>query len=572
MHHSHVHALPLDPSPSGLPDDVSPWLILDHTTVGIAYMRHRRFIWTNTRLAEIFGYQPSELTGQSVRRLYPRQEDYNEVGRVLRQQPANDFYTYEHALAKKDGSLIWCKMSGRLLSSGDQRSASVWVVQDHSEKKEAEDALRRLNQQLEHTIQTRTLNLRRINRTLTTEIERRRELQALAVDTREKYRALFRHLPLGALVSNEDGVISEVNRTLQITLGAPTPRLIKTLTEDETRVLLPSGQRTSLVELIKQQALQTGQMVNRFSFTWNHPREDQRELTAIAARLANNKKGVVFTISDVTELKRQQQREHEQQTAMAHASRLSLMGQMASSLAHELGQPLNACQSYLSGIRNHLEQHQALDPTVQAQLFQALDKTRLHLQQAGDIVRNARNFISRQQPEYSPVAIDALLDQTLRLLELQIHSAKVKIEVQIDTKEGRHLPQAYCLAVEIQQVIVNLVNNAIEAMSESTPDDRIIRIRVFSQNYNNLTVDVIDHGPGVPAALASTLFDPYVTTKATGLGMGLMISRNIIEWHGGALRLQSYPGGTCFRFTLPAYHGPDTGATHELCNGLPGRR
>lgn len=538
------------------PGETSPWLVLENTIVGIAYMRHRRFVWANARMAEIFGYERHELQGEAVRRLYARQEDYNEVGRLMQGAPQHGFYAHERALMKKDGSLIWCKVSGRLLTPGEPLSPSIWVVQDHSEKKQAEDALRRLNQQLEHAIQMRTLNLQRINRTLTTEITRRRELQALAVDTREKYRALFRHLPLGALVANEDGAISEVNRTLQITLGAPTPRLVKTLTEDRTRVLLPSGQRTSFVELIKHQALQTGQMINRFSFSWNHPREDQRELTAIAARLAHNKKGVVFTISDVTDLKRQQQREHEQQTAMAHAARLSLMGQMASSLAHELGQPLNACQSYLSGIRNYLEQHQALDPRIQAELFQALDKTRLHLEQADEIVRSTRNFISRQQPEFSPVAIDDLLHQTLRLLELQIHAAKVKIEVEIDTKENLRLPPAYCHPVEIQQVIVNLIINAIEAMAETEPNDRNIRIRVFSQNYNNLTIDVLDHGPGVPAPLIPSLFNPYVTTKATGLGMGLMISRNIIEWHGGTLRLQSNPGGTCFRFTLPAYRGP----------------
>ncbi|WP_397473952.1 PAS domain S-box protein [Pusillimonas sp.] len=545
-----------DPSHPGLSGEASPWLVLENTIVGIAYMRHRRFIWANARMAEIFGYEPDELRGQAVRRLYARQEDYNEVGRLMQGPLTDGFHTHERALAKKDGSLIWCKVSGRPLAPEDPLSPSIWVVQDHSEKKQAEDALRRLNQQLEHAIQMRTLNLQRINRTLTTEIERRRELQALAVDTREKYRALFRHLPLGALVANEDGAISEVNRTLQITLGAPTPRLIKTLTEDRTRVLLPSGQHTSLVELIKYQALQTGQMVNRFSFAWNHPREDQRELTAIAARLAHNKKGVVFTISDVTDLKRQQRREHEQQTTMAHAARLSLIGQMASSLAHELGQPLNACQSYLGGIRNYLEQHQALDPKIQAELFQALDKTRLHLEQADEIVRSTRNFISRQQPEFSPVAIDDLLDQTLRLLELQIHSAQVKIDVKIDTKENLQLPPAYCHPVEIQQVIVNLIINAIEAMSDTEPNDKIIHIRVFSQNYNNLTIDVIDHGPGVAASLIPSLFDPYVTTKATGLGMGLMISRNIIEWHGGTLRLQSNPGGTCFRFTLPAYRGP----------------
>lgn len=528
-----------------------PWLVLENTAVGIAYMRHRHFIWANARMAEIFGYAPEELNDQSVRVLYTCEEDYEAVNRLMQGNPASGFYTHERALLKKDGSQVWCKVSGRILEPGNPDSPSVWVVQDHSEKKQAVDALKRLNQQLEQTVANRTVNLRRTNWALTNEIERRRQLQELAIETREKYRALFRHLPIGALVANGKGEITEINRTLQIALGAVSPRLVKILSKDETRIRLPSGQQTSLAALIRYKANKTRQLVHRFAFTWKHPRGDQQELLAIAAPLANNKRGVVFTISDITEQKKQQQHELEQQAAVAHAARLSLMGEMATSLAHEIGQPLNASQSYLSGVRNHIAQHNALDKNVREELSNALDKASSHLEQAGQIVRNIRNFISQQQSEPSPIKIKQLIEQTLDLLELPLRSANVTVEIEFDKLYTQASPTIYGQAIEIQQVLINLIINAIDAMADLEPDKKRIDIRVFLRSIHELTLDIIDQGPGIPSKILPKLFDPYITTKKSGLGMGLMISRNIIEWHGGKLHLQSSPDGTCFRFTLP---------------------
>lgn len=535
----------------GRPGADFPWqLVLENTIVGISYMQRRHFLWANARMAEIFGYEPGELDGEPVRRLYVTQEDYDDVGALMSCATHDGFVTHERGMACKDGSLIWCRISGRVLRRGEPDSPSVWVVQDLSDKKHAEDALRRVNQRLEQIVERRTMNLRRTNDALRSEIDRGRELRAAVQASRDKFRTLFRHMPLGVLVVNADGTISELNRTLQNYLGATTRARLDELVHDASRVVVGQGKTTSLADLVRTHASAQGPRVDRFEFGWLMPTGRRREISVIGAPLSTGRRGVVFTFADVTEQYRRREREHEQQATLAHASRLSLMGQMASALAHELGQPLNASQSYLSGLKLRLSDVIAERPEVAV----ALNKATEHLEQAGQIIRNVRGFVSRQPSHFEAVDLPSLAAQTLRLLEVQLRTSQAQVRVQADEVAGDLLPLARGNPVEIQQVLVNLLINAIEAMDGTPIPDRIIQVRILQDARGMLCVEVADHGPGVDAELAPRIFDAYVTSKPLGLGMGLMISRTIVESHGGALRLvRQKAGSTTFRFTLPVW-------------------
>lgn len=548
------HGETLDLDAVGRPGPEFPWqLVLENTIVGISYMRDRCFLWANARMAEIFGYRPGELDGQPVRRLYACREDYEDVGRLMSATTDAGFVTHERGMACKDGSLIWCRISGRILRRDRAGFTSVWVVQDLSDKKRAEDELRRVNQRLEQIVERRTMNLRRTNEALRAEIERGRLLRAAAVASRQKYRTLFRHMPLGVIVLDTDRNISEVNRTLQAYLGATTRAHLEQLVGDPVRVRLPDGRATSLADLLRGHATAQGPRVDRFEFGWLAPSGRRRAISAIGALLATSSGGVVFTLADVTEQHHRREREHAQQAALAHASRLSLMGQMASALAHELGQPLNASQSYLNGLKHRLADVLARRPEV----AQALDKVTSHLEQACQIIRNVRGFVSRERPEFAPVDLQDLVAQTLQLLELPIATSRVQVHVKGREPGARALVPARCHPVEIQQVLVNLIINAIEAMAETPVAERAITIRVQQDARGMLVVEVADRGPGVDAELAQRIFEPYVTSKADGLGMGLMISCTIVESHGGALRLvKGKGGGAVFRFTLPPWKQP----------------
>lgn len=539
------------PALSGRLGSDFPWpLVLENTIVGISYMKQRRFVWANPRMAAIFGYEPGELDGRPVRMLYVTQEDYEDVGRMMAAATADAFVTHERGMACKDGQLIWCRISGRVLQLGAPDAPSVWVVQDLSDKKRAEDELRRMNQRLEQIVERRTLNLRRTNEALKAEVERSRELQSAVLASRDKFRTLFRHMPLGVLVVDAHGVLSEFNRALQGYLGESTRARMAQIVEAPDRAVLPDGSATSLADLLRQRAAAPPQRVDRFEFGWLSSSGRRREIAAIGAPLTTGAGGMVFTFADVTEAHRRREQEHRQQAALAHASRLSLMGQMASALAHELGQPLNAAQSYITGLRLRFDDVLRERPEAQS----ALEKATRHLEQAAEIIRSVRSFVAREPVAFEAIDLSQLVTQTLELLELQLRARQASVEVVQVEEPATPLPLARCHRVEIQQVLVNLVMNALEAMEAVEPARRRVILRLSRDPRGALCVEVSDHGPGVDPSFAARIFQPYATSKSHGLGMGLMIARTIVESHGGSLRqVRHRPPGATFRFTLPVW-------------------
>ncbi|MBI5920030.1 MAG: PAS domain S-box protein [Betaproteobacteria bacterium] len=531
-----VTTLPEQPFPSEL--------VLENAIVGVCYMIERRFIWANSRMASIFGYEDGELNGQPVRKLYLNEEDYQAVGNMYATFAQNDTYSHERAMVRKDGSLIWCLIAGRMIDASDPRSPSVWVVQDITPRKEAEDQLKRTNQRLEQIVERRTLTLRRSNEALHDEAERRRTVQAALLESREKYRALFRHIPLGVLFTNAEGEIVEINRTIQSFTGARTKSELAQLVQDAERVVEADGSSISLAEFVRRHTPRDGRRVERCAMTWRSVSGKLREYSIVASALAVHDLGAIVTFEDVTEARLASKREHEQQMALAQASRLSLMGQMNSALAHELGQPLNACQSYVSGIRHRLGEELKDRP----ELLEALDKISTHLDRAGDIIRNVRGFVAQHQPKFEAIDLVALLRQTLSLLDMQIRTGEVGLDLEFEE-------EAICVqanSVEIQQVIINLIVNALDALAGLPQPERKIMIRLGQDQRGKAYLQVSDNGPGVPNELLGKIFTSYLSTKSTGLGMGLMICRSVIESHGGTIRyLPGKPVGACFRFTLP---------------------
>jgi len=520
-----------------LPESFPHELVLNNAIVGLSYMLDRRFLWCNGRMAEIFGYREGELTGRDVRILYATEDDYAEVGRHYPSIARDSTYTHERAMVKKNGDLIWCLISGRPVAD-EPGAPSVWVVQDISDRKQAEDGLRRANAGLEQTVERRTLNLRRANESLRAEIERRKAAQLASAESREKYRTLFRHLPLGVLVATAAGEVVEANRRMLSTLGLRGLAEVAKVSDDPTRVIEKGGTTTSLRELLRRGR-------NRFEFSWQTHAGVVRDIAASVAAMSGSDPATIFTFADITEHRRGLRREQQQRDALAHASRLSLMGQMASALAHELGQPLNSCQSYLAGLKLRLPAEVTALPDV---CF-AFDKMTGQLHQAGEIIRNVRSFMARQPPELESVDAALLVNQTLQLMEPQCREAGVTPRVSVSGQS----PRVRCQPVAIQQVLANLLLNAIEAMAETPPSSRLVDIRIAQASAALVAFEVEDHGHGVAEEVATHLFDPYFTTKADGLGMGLMICRTLIEAHGGSIRHQrARGGGCCFRFTLAA--------------------
>ncbi len=250
-------------------------------------------------------------------------------------------------------------------------------------------------------------------------------------------------------------------------------------------------------------------------------------------------------VRDLTETQRTQARLQELQGELVHIARLTSMGEMASALAHEINQPLSAIANYLKGGRRLLEEPQ-LDRDM---LDGALDKAGEQALRAGAIIRRLRDFVARGETERQVESLHRMVEEAAALALIGARELGIDVRFDYDAAVDRVLADR----VQVQQVIVNLIRNAIEAMQDR--DRRELTINVGRAGQNAL-VTVTDTGAGIASEIADNLFAPFVTTKRDGMGVGLSISRTIIEAHGG--RLWAEPtagGGATFKFTLKIVEG-----------------
>jgi two-component system, LuxR family, sensor kinase FixL len=252
--------------------------------------------------------------------------------------------------------------------------------------------------------------------------------------------------------------------------------------------------------------------------------------------------GQFFTgfVRDLTEREESEARVQQLQAEVVHISRLSAMGEMASALAHELNQPLSAIANYLNGARRLLEREDGGDPRA----VEAVDKAAEQALRAGDIIRRLRDFLARGEGERSVESLSKLVHEACGLALVGAKEAGVAVRYQLDP----HLDRVLVDRVQIQQVLVNLVRNALEAMHGQERRELSVSTKVED---DMAVVSVADTGPGLDDAAAARLFQPFVTSKPQGMGVGLSISRTIVEAHGG--RIWTEPnagGGAIFRFSV----------------------
>lgn len=255
----------------------------------------------------------------------------------------------------------------------------------------------------------------------------------------------------------------------------------------------------------------------------------------------------IFTgfIHDITQRQNVERRLQDLQSELAHVGRVSEMASFASSLAHELNQPLTAIANYCEAARDLLgndSDRETLD-TVQ----EALDEASKESVRAGQIVRRLRNFISRGETEQRVESLGRLITEANALALVGSREHGIEVQVQLDPDADL----VFVDRIQVQQVLTNLIRNAIDAMIDSNQKSLIIRTSAEPQDY--VTVTVEDTGPGISESVVAELFQPFVTSKSAGMGIGLSICRTIVESHGGRIWFEERPGGgTAFHFTLPS--------------------
>jgi two-component system sensor kinase FixL len=255
-------------------------------------------------------------------------------------------------------------------------------------------------------------------------------------------------------------------------------------------------------------------------------------------------------IRDLTERQETQRRLQDLQAELIHISRFTAMGEMASTLAHELNQPLTAVASYLNGCRRLLD---GSDTVHTLMLRDAIERAAEQALRAGQIIRRLRQFVARGESERHVESLGKLIEEASALALVGIRETGIRVGFALDPRISVVLVDK----IQIQQVILNLMRNAIEAMHDV--EKRNLTIATRQHDTDMIEISVADTGPGIAPEIAGQLFQPFVTSKPHGMGVGLSISRTIIESHGGRLWAEPNPGGgTVFRMTLKAMSQEET--------------
>ncbi len=250
-------------------------------------------------------------------------------------------------------------------------------------------------------------------------------------------------------------------------------------------------------------------------------------------------------IRDMSEHHRLESEVVEMQMELAHATRLSELGEMTAGIAHEINQPLTAISTYANACHRMLENEQ----TDAAEMLNIIHLITDQAQRAGEVVRRLRTFTKKRMGHRQLSEINAIIDDTIRLVEPDIRTRNFHLRKHLTPA----LPRILADNIQIQQVILNLIRNAMDAMESAPSGDNTVTIETNLGDNNCVRVSVSDQGIGITEENAEKIFDPFFTTKNTGTGIGLSISRSIIAAHGGVIDYSpNQEGGLTFYFTLPA--------------------
>ena len=258
-------------------------------------------------------------------------------------------------------------------------------------------------------------------------------------------------------------------------------------------------------------------------------------------------------IRDLTERQETQARLQELQAELVHMSRFTALGEMASTLAHEINQPLTAIANYLKGCRRLLEHSTEKDAAL---LRDAVNQAAEQALRAGQIIRHLRDFVTRGENEHRAEDLAKLIQEAAALALVGAKERGIRVSFALDGD----VELVFADRIQVQQVILNLIRNAIEAMQDAPRRELLVETAPGGEGMAEIRIG--DTGSGIDPAIATQLFQPFITTKPQGMGVGLSICRTIVEAHGGKLWVEPNPGGgTVFRFTLRRL------AVEELADG-----
>lgn len=495
-------------APEGAEHRASLFQALFDTAVdGMIVIDERGTVRLFNRACEaLFGYRPDEVVGRNVRMLMPPPFHAEHDGYLERYRTTGERRIIgigrEVMGRRKDGSNFPMELSVGETRQGDER-LFVGIIRDITARKTTEHALR---------------------------------------DSEARLRSIFETDPDAVMTINASGRIDSFSPSAERLFGYAAREVIGR----NVSLLMPSpyreehdGYLARYLDTGERRIIGTGRIVvgqrkdgSTFPmelYVGEFAHGDERRFTGF--------------VRDVTERETTQVRLQQLQAELTHVARLTDMGEMASGLAHELNQPLSAVMNYVQTARRMLAM---TDGKTNERVHEMMDKAIQQASRAGQIIRRLREFIEKGETERAVENINPVIEEASALALTGAAMAGVTVVMDL----AQDLPPVVVDRVQIQQVVLNLVRNAVEALQAVDRRELVIRSMAMGKE---IEIAIRDTGPGLAPEVLAKLFQPFVTTKPKGMGIGLSICRSIVEAHGGRLWAAPNPGGgTVFTFTLPA--------------------
>ena len=433
----------------------------------------------------------------------------------------------------------------------DMARAVEQFLEDRRQRRQAEDALKALNAELEARVAQRTAELSTALSDRTAEIVERQHAEEVARASEHFLDSIVENIPDMIFVKEAKRLcFVRLNKAGEQLLGYRRDELIGKSVHD----LFPAKE-AEFFAAKDRDVLRSRQMLNI---------PEEPVLTRHGPRLVHTMKIPILDVHgepqfllgisrDITEQKRaeaelreSERRYREAQTALAHANRVATMGQMTASISHEIKQPIAAsatnAQAGLLWLR-------AAPPNLE-EVRQAFDRINKDMKRASEVMNRIHGLVKKAPPTMETLQVNGVIGEVVALLRSEI----VKHGIHVQMRLADDLPVIEADRVAVQQVMLNLIVNAIEAMSTADEGPRELTITTGRHGADGVLVSVRDTGPGLAVDDAERLFEPFYTSKASGMGMGLSICRSIVEAHGGRLWASpSLPRGAMFQFTVPAH-------------------
>lgn len=486
--------------------------VFDNAAVGMARVSFgdERVLEMNHALCRMLGYEPADAAWLRWSDI-THPDDLGSDIIMLRQLTGGELggYSVEKRLLHRSGREIWARLTISAVRSPDGApDFQIWIVEDVGQRRAAERSLR---------------------------------------DERDRTRAYLDVVAVMVIAADCDGNIEVINRRGCEILGYADPDEL--IGRNWYELALPREDGRGLREAIEAFIRSGADTPLPYESVIRRP-DGTTRIIAWRNTLLRHDEGTVIGIiasgEDITDVRETEAKLQEMQSELIHSSRLSAMGTMASTMAHELTQPLTAISNFLS---TGSELVAVPGEAAADALREALDEAAAQSVRAGDILHHLREFVSKGETDRAPAQLSRIVQEATSLALIGEDQSRVTLTIDIE-------PEADDLMVDrvqVEQVLVNLIRNAAESMA--TAPVRELRIAARAHDAESVEITVEDTGPGL-ANGGDKLFEAFNGTKPTGLGLGLSISKTIVESHGGSLRAENAPGGgALFTFTLPRLVG-----------------